>query len=344
MGRGTLAAAERLDMVAEVAEAMNTKALVLQDPRPVHRSDDNAARGPVAGRAAQPTQAELRAYNNLSFLLATADPRTALDVAQVGSSAGEGGRESVGDAPRLNGATAALRVGDWATAQGLMDTWLEASSDWARRSSWVGGRVMAACRAAPEASLRQEFDSSAAGSSDPQVAALGADHARVGRAVRGTDADSITDAMAGAEHATGYAVMAYPLAMRAAVWSGNASRAAAAISAFDALSIHGAAVEATRHGMRSGMAALEGRTQDAVDHAVEALERWWNLGARFEYALAVIDASVAGGASQPWLGPHAATARGILEELGARALIDRWDRWPRSRRCGPGGTRVGPAP
>ena len=45
------------------------------------------------------------------------------------------------------------------------------------------------------------------------------------------------------------------------------------------------------------MAALEGRHQDAVDHAVEALERWWSLGARFEYALAVIDASVAGGAS-----------------------------------------------
>ena len=74
------------------------------------------------------------------------------------------------------------------------------------------------------------------------------------------------------------------------------------------------------------MAALEGRRQDAVDHAVEALERWCNLGARFEYALAVIDASVACGPSQPWLVQHAATARGILEEVGARALIDRWDR------------------
>ena len=128
---------------------------------------------------------------------------------------------------------------------------------------------------------------------------------------------SITDAMAGAEHATGYAVMAYPLAMRAAVWSGDVARATAAISAFEAMSIHGAAIEATRFGMRSSMAALEGRHEKAVDHAVEALERWWNLGARFEYALAVIDASVAGGAPQPWLAKHVATARDILEELGA---------------------------
>ena len=92
------------------------------------------------------------------------------------------------------------------------------------------------------------------------------------------------------------------------------------------------------------MAALEGRRQDAVDHAVEALERWWNLGARFEYALAVIDASVAGGASQPWLAQHAATARGILEELGARALVDRWDRLaPPVPVPAPGETRSVPA-
>ena len=342
----TLAAAERLDMVAEVAEAMNTKALVLQILGRFIEAT-TTLRG-VLWLAEQNslTQAELRAYNNLSFLLATADPRTALDVAQVGIERGAkvGARVWV-TLLASNGATAALRVGDWATAQGLMDTWLEASSDWVSQIELESvAAVMAACRAAPGSEPAQEFDSSTAGSSDPQVAAL----ERITRAwvglCEGRDADSITDAMAGAEHATGYAVMAYPLAMRAAVWSGNASRAAAAISAFDALSIHGAAVEATRHGMRSGMAALEGRTQDAVDHAVEALERWWNLGARFEYALAVIDASVAGGASQPWLGPHAATARGILEELGARALIDRWDRLaPLASLPGPGGTRSVPA-
>ena len=211
-----------------------------------------------------------------------------------------------------------------------MDTWLEASSDWVSRIELESvAAVMAACRAAPGDQPAREFDSGSSSSSDPQVAAL----ERITRAwvglCEGRDADSITDAMAGAEHATGYAVMAYPLAMRAAVWSGDAARATAAISAFEAMSIHGAAVEATRHGMRSGMAALEGRRQDAVDHAVEALERWWNLGARFEYALAVIDASVAGGAI-------AAVARAACRD-GARH--------PRgARRAGAGRSLGSPGP
>ena len=73
----TLAAAERLDMVAEVAEAMNTKALVLQILGRFIEAT-TTLRG-VLWLAEQNglTQAELRAYNNLSFLLATADPRTA---------------------------------------------------------------------------------------------------------------------------------------------------------------------------------------------------------------------------------------------------------------------------
>jgi hypothetical protein len=229
-----------------------------------------------------------------------------------------------------NAATAALRVGDWATAERLIDAWLEASSDWVSRIELHSvAAIVAACRAVPGDELSREFDSGGSDSSDPQIAAL----ERITRAwvalCEGRDADAITDAMAAAKHATGYAVMAYPLAMRGAVWSGDASRAAEASSSFEALSIHGAAVEATRHGMRAGLAALQGMRQEAIDHAVEALERWWNLGARFEYALAVIDASVAGGADEPWLAQHTVTARGILEELGAHALLDRWDRLAR---------------
>jgi tetratricopeptide (TPR) repeat protein len=324
----TLVAAERLDMVTEVAEAMNTKALVLQILGRFIEAT-TTLRG-VLWLAEQNslTQAELRAYNNLTFLLATADPRTALKVAQVGieRAAKVGARVWV-TLLASNGATAALRVGDWATAQALMDAWLDASSDWVSRVELDSvAAIMAACRAAPGDQPAREFESGHLDSSDPQIAAL----ERITRAwvglCEGRDGDSITDAMAAAGHATGYAVMAYPLAMRAAIWSGDASRAVAAISAFEALSIHGAAVEATRHGMRSGLATLEGRRQDAIDHAVEALERWSNIGARFEYALAVIDASVAGGRSQPWLAEHAVRARGILEELGARALIARWDR------------------
>jgi class 3 adenylate cyclase/tetratricopeptide (TPR) repeat protein len=324
----TLAAAERLDMVAEVAEAMNTKALVLQILGRFIEST-TTLRG-VLWLAEQHglTQAELRAYNNLSFLLVTADPRTALDVAQVGIARGSkvGARQWV-TLLASNGASAAVRTGDWTTAELLIDTWMEASTDWISQFELLSNAtIMAACRAAPGGEPAPRFEVGAGGTSDPQVAAVGAMTRAWVALCEGRDAESIREAMAAAAHATGYAVMAYPLAMRAAVWSGDAARAAEAISSFESLSIHGAAVEATRFGMRAGFAAIEDRPQDAIDHSLQALERWWSLGTRFEYAMAVIDASVIGGAGQPWLAHHAATARGILEELGARTLLDRWDR------------------
>jgi hypothetical protein len=220
-----------------------------------------------------------------------------------------------------------LRTGDWATAELLLETWIGASADWISQFELQSNAaIIAACRTAPGDERAPSFDFGGAGSSDPQIAAVGAMTRAWVALCAGRDADSINEAMAAAAHATGYAVMAYPLAMRAAVWSGDAARAGEVVSSFESLSIHGAAVEATRFGMRAGLAAFDGRHQDAIDSSIQGLERWWSLGARFEYAMAVIDASVADGAVQPWLAGHAVTARRILEELGAQTLLDRWDR------------------
>ena len=156
----TLAAAERLDMVTEVAEAMNTKALVLQYPRSVHRIDDDASWGPVAGRAARPDAGELRAYNNLSFLLVTADPRTALEVAQVGiARASKVAASQWVTLLASNGASAALRTGDWATAELLIETWIGPSADWISQFELQSNAaIMAACRGAAGGERALSFD------------------------------------------------------------------------------------------------------------------------------------------------------------------------------------------
>ena len=293
------------------------------------------------------TQAELRAYNNLSFLLATAIRERRSRLPRSGSSAVEVGARLWVTLLASNGATSRFagrrlddggsvrrHVGRGGDGLGLAIELESAAAVMAavRRS---GRPVRARIRERPLGCVR----SGDRRSRSPTTGARGSDCARV------VMRDAITEAMAAAEHVTGYAVTAYPLAMRAAVWSGDPSRAErGGQTAFEALSIHGAAIEATRHGMRSGLATLEGRRQDAVDDAVAGLERWLDIGARFEYALAVIDASVIGGQSQSWLAPHAATARGILEELGARALLDRWDRLaPAGQTPVPGETRSVPA-
>ena len=56
----------------------------------------------------------------------------------------------------------------------------------------------------------------------------------------------------------------------------------------------------------------------------------------------MIDASVAGDAAQPWLAQHVPAARGILEEIGAQALLDRWSRLSPAQAPASGETRSAP--
>ncbi len=321
----TLVAAERLDMIVEIAEAMNTRALALQVVGRF-RESTTTLRGVLwlTDRYSL-TQSELRAYNNLSFMLLMADPREGVAVAVAGiERARQVGSRKGATFLASNGASAALRIGDWATATSLVETWLEDEQDTIAGVELRSTKaIIAACRGEPDDGWMDRYDPILTGSTDPQVPAVRRFTDGWAALAEGRLEDAGTAAMEAAGHATSYAVVAYPLALRAALWAGDLERAAMAVAAFEALAVHGDAVEATRSSMRAGIAALHGRSKDAMHGALDALERWRILGARFEFAMTVLDALATGGAGQAWLEPAVDEARAILQELGATRLLAR---------------------
>jgi class 3 adenylate cyclase/tetratricopeptide (TPR) repeat protein len=77
--------------------------------------------------------------------------------------------------------------------------------------------------------------------------------------------------------------------------------------------------------IRAGIDAIEGRRDGAIALYRSALAGYRAFGTRFNVALAVIDMATFHGPDDPAVRPLVDEARGILEELGARLLLDRLD-------------------
>jgi hypothetical protein len=86
--------------------------------------------------------------------------------------------------------------------------------------------------------------------------------------------------------------------------------------------LHGPALDAERRSLVAGIAALEGRTADAVAGYREALRRFRELRSDFDHALCALEFAL--------FVPHESEAheageeaRRIFERLGARPMLER---------------------
>jgi hypothetical protein len=77
--------------------------------------------------------------------------------------------------------------------------------------------------------------------------------------------------------------------------------------------------------LRAGIAALEGRTGDALVLYRSALAGYREAGCRFDVALTILDMATLIGPAEPAVRSSIAECREILESLGARLLIERLD-------------------
>ena len=106
----------------------------------------------------------------------------------------------------------------------------------------------------------------------------------------------------------------------------------------------GGAADADVEALRSGIAARQGRIDDAVAGYRAALTGYREMGLRFDLAMAGLDMAALLGSDVPAVKAAAAEARAILVELGAKPLIARIDRLvaPDDRAsAGPSPTPVG---
>ena len=257
-----LVAAERLDLIAEIADAMNTRALGLQIVGRFREASTNL-RGVLAlAKEHGLVHAELRAYNNLSFMLAADDPRACITLAAEGiERARHFGDAEWASSIASNAAASAFRVGAW-------DTAIQAHEEWGPHAGpdvIEAATIDAVIRSLRGSSALSSLDELAVGSealSDPQVPAI----LDLGRAwialAEGQLGEANRWATRGSSLATGYSVTGYPLAARAALWAGDADGVRSAVDAFEAIGVHGRAIEAARRMLHAARAAVDGRTAE----------------------------------------------------------------------------------
>ncbi len=114
-------------------------------------------------------------------------------------------------------------------------------------------------------------------------------------------------------------------AMRAALWGGDVERAREAARRLEAIPQIGIGIAADRIAARAGIAALEGRLDEAIAGYREALTRYRSLGAEFNVAQLALDFVLVVGGNHPATREAAAEARAIFERVKARPYLERLD-------------------
>jgi class 3 adenylate cyclase/tetratricopeptide (TPR) repeat protein len=323
----TLAAAERADLREITADTLVTKGSALAY---LGRAIEGLGLLAAAQALAESNGFDgtvMRAVGNLASIVRSRDPRMGLASARTGIMLARrlGGRRfltiSVG-----NGVGCAIRTGDWPWALAELDSTLAEDLDGVDRLYILESSLsIRALRGDHDEDLIAEMESIVGTSDEPgTVSALW-----MARLFDAFGSGRLLDARE-ASHRAGdlvaeYLPLALALAARAALWMDDASGAAGDLAALDASGVHGPAVDADRKTIRAGIAALEGRSAEAIPIYREALRAWRDLGLAWDEALCGLDMATLLDPSEPEVRAAAESAREILVRLGAKPFIARLD-------------------
>ena len=321
-----LEAAERADLLEILADALVTKGSALVDLGRLHEGMGVIEIGENLARVQGYTSTLLRAINNRNSHLFEVDPRAF----------GESEREGLALARRVGNRAAVYAfltgVGWYALASGDADvalaTWesgLTEESDAGDRQQLLRGVLVArAMRGEDVAEQLAEIDRLAASVSDPRFAGTFGEQAWLaflaGRLPEAQKAWRAEAAM-NVESAT----TSHAQAARAALWDRDAAAASADLGAIDATGIHAPITELRRQVIRAGIAALDGRTGDALAFYRDALRTWADFGLAWDEALTGIDMATLLDPAEPEVAAAAGRARQILVQMKAKPLITRLD-------------------
>ncbi|MFI5226950.1 MAG: AAA family ATPase, partial [Candidatus Limnocylindrales bacterium] len=120
-------------------------------------------------------------------------------------------------------------------------------------------------------------------------------------------------------------LISLPAAIRAAVWAGDVARAREGSVRLEANPFVASLMTAERVGARAGVAAVEGRVDEAIALYREAMTLHRAIDSNFAVARAGLDVVRLVGGSHPVGREVAAEVRAILERVNARAYLDLLD-------------------
>ena len=117
----------------------------------------------------------------------------------------------------------------------------------------------------------------------------------------------------------------YYRAGRPALWSGNLEEARRLADSAEEAGGFGPLIAARRQTSRAGIAALEGRTADALSLYRDALRGWRSVHGGWDEALTGIDMASVLDPTEPEVAAAINSTREILERLGAKPYLERLD-------------------
>ncbi|MFI5255042.1 MAG: AAA family ATPase [Candidatus Limnocylindrales bacterium] len=313
--------AEHMDLAPIIADTLVTKGGALT-------MDGRSAEGLALMRAGQElaerhglAHTQTRAAINRTALEFRRDPRLALEIGRAGVITARrlGQRNSVVTG---NAAGAAIRVGEWAWGAGVLEEALAEDFEAAARAELLAAAIeYDALLGEPTHEMVVEVEQLLAGATDVmRLATL--DWAKAWAAF---GEGRLADARLHWRQAI--AVVSSPEDLpqpaRAALWAGDVAAARVDLAELDASGVHGPALEADRMTIRAGIAALEGRTADALALYREALRAWRDLGLAWDEALCGVDMASLLDPAEPEVRTAAEAARVTLVRLGAKPFLAR---------------------
>ncbi|HET7082376.1 MAG TPA: adenylate/guanylate cyclase domain-containing protein [Candidatus Limnocylindria bacterium] len=320
-----LPVAERLDMVPEIADLLNTRATALGFGGRV-REGVAGLRGVVEMADSYGlSYAGIRARINLSSLLTVEDPLAGFRLAFEGFE--EAKRAGSGDMMTTMGANAsdlAVHIGEWDAAETIFADLLAA--DLAPPDRYVADVftcVLEALRGRPSDAGVARAEAFAATSDEPTV--LSQLHATKGwvALAEGRFADAFASFSAAVEAIPAGASADLPQVGRAALWSGLPEQARAAVDRIRALGVHGRGIHAGARTIEAGLAAVTGNREEATAAYRDAMRQWRELECWFDLALCELDYVKFVGGENPDVKAAAEEAHGILTRLGSPAFVRR---------------------
>ncbi len=319
-----LALAEKLDDVDLLADVIGSRSLALFTLGR-HREAAMLARGmaAIADEAAAP-RSQARARTGLSLYMLPDDPRKMIEVAnEAVEIARRGGERGLELTNLLNIAETSLYLGLWDETRRAIEE-LRQRELAPSQNTWLTGleAVLAAMSGDVDRSLKlldipaEILRSDLAGETTHLTTAAcvalanGDLHGAYEQANRAIELDPM-----GINSG-----VAMGIAARAALWQGNVDDLKHVLAATQR--VRGRSVAATRRTVEAGVAALEGRHDEAAEIYRDALDRWRSVQNVLDFALSELDLVMVLGADHADA-TVAKEARDIFVQLGATALLTR---------------------
>jgi class 3 adenylate cyclase len=322
-----LAAAEPLELMPVIAEALINRAFALSNLGRLHEPLA-ILRGVLAlAEAHGLVDSQLRALNNVASTLFNEDLRAGLEVARAGVEVAQR-RGDRGWLLQFLGFVVGfgIFVGEWAEGSRVLAD-IEGAElppsfavgfgeNGARLHALRGQVDQADAMLAAVAPLRATMD-------DPRLAGWGRFDACFVGVVAGRLADAYESGMAGV--ALGFEAALYNAewATRAALWLGDPARARVALELYEARPERGRIVAVTRQTLRAGLQALLGQREASSAVYRDALRHWRELDVPFMLGLCLLDFATLVGPREPEARAAADEARAIFTRLGSPPLLAR---------------------